>query len=156
MESTVNPAVTAQLTPEPVVTLENAFSQPYNNAVATARTCYSSKVIHPEDVDKDEQSRSRRDAIASSIYQAGHHTTIQHATFQFVLEKVSRQFIWSFLHSHPYYNCLAGETEIPHFHGNGRPWTIGELYQRWHHPKKKRYIEKMHIRSVDEAGNLVP
>src|SRR3989338_8951892 len=104
MESTVNPAVTAQLTPEPVVTLENAFSQPYNNAVATARTCYSSKVIHPEDVDKDEQTRARRDAIASSIYQAGHHTTIQHATFQFVLEKVSRQFIWSFLHSHPYYN----------------------------------------------------
>ncbi len=104
MDSTVNPAVTAQLTPEPVVTLENAFSQPYNNAVATARTCYSSKVIHPGDVDKDEQTRARRDAIAEGIYQAGHHTTIQHATFQFVLEKVSRQFIWSFLHAHPYYN----------------------------------------------------
>ncbi len=93
-----------QLTPEPVVILENAFGQPYNNAVATARTCYSSKVIYSEDVDKDEQTRVRRDAIAESIYQAGHHTTIQHATFQFILEKVSRQFIWSFLHSHPYYN----------------------------------------------------
>lgn len=72
--------------------------------MATARTCYSSKVIHAADVDKDENSRKQRDAIAASIYEAGHHTTIQHATFQFTLENVSRQFIWSFLHSHPYYN----------------------------------------------------
>src|SRR6266853_3621979 len=92
------------LTPEPVVILENAFQDPYNNAVATARTCYSSQVIHSGDVSKDELTRSRRDAIAQSIYKAGHHTTIQHATFQFVLDKVSRQFIWSFLHSHPFYN----------------------------------------------------
>src|SRR5471032_2742723 len=92
------------LTPEPVVILENAFQDPYNNAVATARTCYSSQVIHASDVSKDELSRSRRDTIAQSIYKAGHHTTIQHATFQFVLDKVSRQVIWSFLHSHPFYN----------------------------------------------------
>ncbi len=92
------------LDPEPIVILENAFTQPFNNAVATARTCYSSKVIHAGDVDKDDKERARRDAIAASIYEAGHHTTLQHATFQFVLEKVSRQFIWSFLHAHPYYN----------------------------------------------------
>src|SRR5438477_302676 len=93
-----------QLSPEPVVLLENAFQRPYDNAVATARTCYSSKVITAEDVSKDEPTRARRDAIAASTYKAGHHTTIQHATFQFVLDKVSRQFIWSFLHSHPFYN----------------------------------------------------
>ncbi len=29
---------------------------------------------------------------------------LQHATFQFSLENVSRQAIWSFLHSHPFYN----------------------------------------------------
>lgn len=93
-----------KLSPEPVVRLENAFQNPYNNAVATARTCYSSKVITAEDVVKDEATKIRRDAIAASTYKAGHHTTIQHATFQFVLDKVSRQFIWSFLHSHPFYN----------------------------------------------------
>src|ERR1700719_3808628 len=92
------------LSPEPVVILENAFQDPYNNAVATARTCYSSQVIHAPDVAKDDQTRLRRDVIAQSIYKAGHHTTIQHATFQFVLDKVSRQLIWSFLHSHPFYN----------------------------------------------------
>jgi thymidylate synthase ThyX len=92
------------LSPEPVVHLENTFERPYDNAVATARTCYSAKVIHADDVSRDETARTRRDAIAQSIYKAGHHTTIQHAAFQFVLDNVSRQFIWSFLHSHPYYN----------------------------------------------------
>src|SRR4051812_15618860 len=93
-----------QLSPEPIVLLENAFQNPFDNAVATARTCYSSTVIHAADVAKDEGTRLRRDAIAQSTYKAGHHTTIQHATFQFVLDKVSRHAIWSFLHSHPFYN----------------------------------------------------
>ena len=56
-----------KLSPEPVVVhLENAFQRPYDNAVATARTCYSSKVITAEDVSKDEPTRARRDAIAQS------------------------------------------------------------------------------------------
>ncbi len=92
------------VTPRPEVRLVNAFASPYDNAVATARTCYSSKIIYAEDVGKDEVSRGRRDVIAKSIFQAGHHTTLQHATFQFAIEKISRHCIWSFLHSHPFYN----------------------------------------------------
>lgn len=92
------------LDPPPVVELQNWFDRPYDNAVATARTCYSTKVIYPEDVSKTEKSRELRDRIAGSTYQAGHHTTIQHPTFQFVLRRVSRQLIWSFLHQHPFYN----------------------------------------------------
>lgn len=92
------------VSPSPDVELVNYFSMPYDNSVATARTCYSSKVVYPEDVSATEKARSIRDKIAESIYKAGHHTTIQHPTFQFVFKKVSRQFIWSFLHSHPFYN----------------------------------------------------
>src|SRR6185436_12301833 len=36
--------------------------------------------------------------------EGGHHTVYQHAHFEFGLENVSRQFVWSFLHSHPFYN----------------------------------------------------
>src|SRR3990167_2166269 len=97
-------AIRTTISPEPVVRLENYFQEPYNLAVATARTCYSSQVITTEDVGRDDKSREQRDRIAESIYKAGHHTTIQHPTFQFVLERVSRQFIWSFLHAHPFYN----------------------------------------------------
>src|SRR5258708_995788 len=91
-------------TPEPEVHLVNAFNLPYDNAIATARTCYSSKIVYAEDVRKDEAARQRRDSIAKSTYAAGHHTILQHSTFQFAIERVSRQCIWSFLHSHPFYN----------------------------------------------------
>jgi thymidylate synthase ThyX len=108
----------------PLVTLENTFVQPFNNAIATARTCYSSRVIYAGEMEKSERSIALRDRIAKSTYDAGHHTTIQHATFQFVLQRVSRQFIWSFLHAHPFYNSeqvsqryvevKAGRVTIPH------------------------------------------
>lgn len=90
--------------PEPEVRLVNFLRDPYNTVVATARTCYSSRVVTPEDVDRDDKARELRDRIYESIYAAGHHTTIQHPTFQFVLSNVSRQFLWSFLHAHPFYN----------------------------------------------------
>ena len=85
-----------------MVRLVHAFDRPFENAVATARTCYSAKGIVTED--QASARPDRRDAIARSIYEAGHHTTFQHAHFQFSLENVSRQFLWSFLHSHPFYN----------------------------------------------------
>src|SRR5947207_1030783 len=86
----------------PVVKLIRAFSEPFDNAVATARTCYSAKgIITAEEVAKRPEARDR---LAKSIFEAGHHTTLQHAHFQFSLENVSRHFLWSFLHSHPFYN----------------------------------------------------
>jgi len=88
----------------PKVVLVNGFGEPYDNAVATARTCYNSRIISPADVRKDEKARVLRDRIAQETYFAGHHTTLQHATFQFTIENVSRQALWSFLHSHPFYN----------------------------------------------------
>ncbi|WP_168063105.1 FAD-dependent thymidylate synthase [Candidatus Manganitrophus noduliformans] len=87
------------LSPEPVVVLEKAFVRPFKNFVATAKTCYSGKGVV-----RDEDLIEGYELLAQSIYQAGHHTTLQHAHFQFTLTNVSRQFIWSFLHSHPFYN----------------------------------------------------
>ena len=90
--------------PAPRATLTNGFVEPFDNAMATARTCYNSRIITAEDVRRDEKARALRDRLAHETYQAGHHTTLQHATFQFALENVSRQVIWSFLHAHPFYN----------------------------------------------------
>src|SRR5262245_1203137 len=89
------------LSAPPKATLVNRFDLPFDNAIATARTCYSSKGI----IGSDQVTNwPRRDELAASLYQAGHHTVFQHAHFQFALENVSRQFVWSFLHSHPFYN----------------------------------------------------
>jgi thymidylate synthase ThyX len=83
----------------PAVTLRNAFRQPYSGAIAAARTCYSPRVITA-----DEVTEGQRASIGPLTFEAGHHTVYQHAHFEFGLENVSRQFVWSFLHGHPFYN----------------------------------------------------
>ncbi|HMV45127.1 MAG TPA: FAD-dependent thymidylate synthase [Leptospiraceae bacterium] len=92
-------------TPKPIVNLIDYSKQPFNLAIATARTCYSSKgILLPEDMVKSEKSIEIRDRVAKSTKKAGHLTTRQHPQFIFTIDKVSRQFVWSFLHSHPFYN----------------------------------------------------
>lgn len=124
---------------EAEVTLTNAFDRPYENAVATARTCYSGTGIIATtqvsgdtltDPEKRAAREAQRDRIAESIYQAGHHTTLQHATFQFAIANVSRQLIWSFLHAHPFYNSeqvsqryvavKPGTVAVPRLEGEAR------------------------------------
>jgi len=86
-------------TEPPRVTLRNSFAHPYDSAIAAARTCYASKLIGPEDV-----TDKQRVNIGAGTFYSGHHTVYQHAHFEFGLENVSRQFVWSFLHAHPFYN----------------------------------------------------
>ena len=86
-------------TAAPRVTLRNSFAHPFDSAIAAARTCYAPRLIGPEDVNDKQRS-----LIGSATYYGGHHTVYQHAHFEFGLENVSRQFVWSFLHAHPFYN----------------------------------------------------
>ena len=83
----------------PKVTLRNFFSHPFDSAIAAARTCYSPRLIH-----HDEITDKQRLNIGAATFYSGHHTVYQHAHFEFGLENVSRQFVWSFLHAHPFYN----------------------------------------------------
>jgi len=83
----------------PRVTLRNAFLHPFDSAIAAARTCYASRLITP-----DEVTDKQRLNIGAATFYSGHHTVYQHAHFEFGLENVSRQFVWSFLHAHPFYN----------------------------------------------------
>jgi thymidylate synthase ThyX len=98
--------------PEPEVRLVGHFRQSYDTGVATARTCYSAKGIVGADevagaglpAEEVERKHARRDGLAQDLYRAGHHTTFQHAHFVFTLDRVSRHFLWGFLHAHPFYN----------------------------------------------------
>ena len=81
------------------VTLRNWFARSYDSAIAAARTCYAPRLISP-----DEITDKQRTTIGAATFYAGHHTVYQHAHFEFGLENVSRQFVWSFLHAHPFYN----------------------------------------------------
>src|SRR6202162_6396467 len=86
-------------TAPPRVTLRNSFAHPYDSAIAAARTCYASKLIGPEEI-----TDKQRINIGAGTFYSGHHTVYQHAHFEFGLENVSRQFVWSFLHAHPFSN----------------------------------------------------
>jgi thymidylate synthase ThyX len=86
-------------TAPPVVTLRTAPTTPFDGAIAAARTCYSPRVIGA-----DEVTESQRNTIGALTFDAGHHTVYQHAHFEFGLENISRQLVWTFLHSYPFYN----------------------------------------------------
>jgi len=83
----------------PRVALRRWFGSPYDGAVAAARTCYSDRVIEASEITPGQRRR-----IGPLTFEAGHHTVYQHATFEFSLEGVSRQLVWSFLHRQPFYN----------------------------------------------------
>jgi thymidylate synthase ThyX len=157
-------AAPAFLSIPPQASLTNAFGQPFNNAVATARTCYSSRVIEPDEVARDDHAREVRDRIARETYQAGHHTTLQHSSFQFALTHVSRQLLWSFLHAHPFYNSeqvsqrfvevKPGNALIPNLSGRDLDLyraTIDRQMESYH-----RLIDLLIPTAEDEYFRLFP
>src|SRR5690606_22803902 len=86
-------------TDPPTVTLRTAPMTPFDGAIAAARTCYSPRVVAPSEI-----TDRQRDSIGSLTFDGGHHTVYQHAHFEFGLENISRQFVWTSLHSYPFYN----------------------------------------------------
>jgi thymidylate synthase ThyX len=146
----------------PRVSLVNAFARPFDNAVAAARTCYSGRgIITDDDVAR---APEQRDRIAQSTYAAGHHTTLQHAHFQFAMENVSRQFLWSFLHSHPFYNSeqvsqryvevKPGTTTVPALGGAAQ--AVFERTVIDQHAAYKRLIELLQPAAAREYYRIFP
>ncbi|CAN5696747.1 FAD-dependent thymidylate synthase [soil metagenome] len=98
-----------------LITSESA-SNPFALTIAAAWSCYGSRPARVENVLKlmdpgldgaDElrpARRTRAERLYRDLFEAGHHTTFQHANFVFVLDGISRLAIWSFFHHHPHYN----------------------------------------------------
>jgi len=75
--------------------------KPTNIAVSAARTCYfAGGIVEPA----KSEGWAAKENLLSSIFEAGHHTTLQHAHFTILIDGMSRHLIWRLLHSHPYYN----------------------------------------------------
>jgi thymidylate synthase ThyX len=124
----------------PGVTLlrEESTQHPFALAVAAAWSCYGGRPAKVETVRKlvygpepaglspvkatdRAHRRERAMKLYADLFAAGHHTTLQHANFVFVLDNVSRLAIWSFFHAHPFYNSeqvsqryreVTGETMV--------------------------------------------
>jgi thymidylate synthase ThyX len=117
---------------------EESTQHPFALAVAAAWSCYGGRPAKVETVQKlvygpepeglspvkaadRAHRRERAMKLYADLFAAGHHTTLQHANFVFVLDNVSRLAIWSFFHAHPFYNSeqvsqryreVTGETMI--------------------------------------------
>ncbi len=111
------------VSPPPTVTLlrEESTAHPFALTIAAAWSCYGArpakvesvlKLVYgpepegasPEKAAERAERRNRACKLYADLFAAGHHTTLQHATFVFVLDNVSRLAIWSFFHAHPFYN----------------------------------------------------
>ena len=99
----------------PIVRLlrDESASHPVATAIAAAWSCYGGrpaktdnvvKLIDAEPSGDPSGRRAKALKLYADLFAAGHHTTMQHANFVFVLDNVSRLAIWSFFHSHPNYN----------------------------------------------------
>src|SRR3984885_8267672 len=93
------PSASQVETAAPRATLRNYFAHPFDSAIAAARTRYSPRLISSEEI-----TDKQRVTIGSATYYGGHHTVFQHAHFEFGLKNISRKFVWSSLHAHPFYN----------------------------------------------------
>jgi thymidylate synthase ThyX len=95
---------------------DESTQHPFALTIAAAWTCYGARPARVENVlklldesadDGDELRPARRvraQRLYRDLFDAGHHTTFQHANFIFVLDGISRLAIWSFFHHHPHYN----------------------------------------------------
>ena len=139
----------------PRITLRSTFQTPYASAVAAARTCYSPRVIGPEEV-----SERQLGSIGALTYDAGHHTVYQHAHFEFGMEGISRQFVWNFLHSYPFYNSEQSSQRyvkmdqvrayVPPLEGEARQVYESAMERAW-----KRYRELSILLREDTHSILV-
>lgn len=141
-------------TSPPLITLRTAPTTPYDGAIAAARTCYSPRVIGAGEV-----TAKQRDSIGRLTFDAGHHTVYQHAHFEFGLENVSRQFVWSFLHSYPFYNSEQSSQRyvklkeprafVPPITGEALDVYEGAVLRAWN-----RYAELSALLKDDAAAIL--
>jgi thymidylate synthase ThyX len=133
-------------TAAPRVTLRNYFAHPFDSAIAAARTCYSPRLIGPEEI-----TDKQRVNIGSATYYGGHHTVFQHAHFEFGLENISRQFVWSFLHAHPFYNS---EQQSQRYVRLDRPQAYVPAESATFGPAERAIYEKSIARAWDSYREL--
>jgi flavin-dependent thymidylate synthase len=112
----VQPYPFASAPPTVRLLADESTSHPFGLTIAAAWSCYGAHPAKVENVlklmdtglDSGDELRAARRKRAQKLYRdlfdAGHHTTFQHANFVFVLDGVSRLAIWSFFHHHPFYN----------------------------------------------------
>ncbi|HUG17165.1 MAG TPA: FAD-dependent thymidylate synthase [Thermomicrobiales bacterium] len=119
---------------------DESTAHPFALTIAAAWSCYGARPARVENVLKlfDESQdhgdelrlarRTRAQRLYRDLFDAGHHTTFQHANFVFVIDGVSRLAIWSFFHHHPHYN--SEQVSQRYREVSGKVMVVPELSER--------------------------
>ena len=122
--------------------------KPTDIAVGSARSCYFGKhIVTPEDAAK----WNKKNALLDSIFKAGHHTTLMHYHFTFLIEGVSRLLIWRFLHAHPFYNSEQVSQRYAKMKIENFTYPKAADKEKW-----REYYEKMFFYYEELIEKLTP
>lgn len=116
--------------------------KPSNIAVSSARTCYfSGGLVEPS----SSEGWKSKQALLSSIFEAGHHTTLQHTNITILIDGMSRHLIWRLLHSHPYYNSEQVSQRYAKMQSDSFTYPVGCDLDEWknHYDYVYKAYEKM-------------
>jgi len=128
---------------------------PSDTAVSAARTCYAAKgLVKPE---KSAQW-ARKDSLLSSVFEAGHHTTLQHTHITMMIEGMSRHLIWRLLHGHPYYNSEQVSQRYAKMSSDAFVYPKSEDNDAWQKYYEAQYndYEKLIDLLMDDASANTP
>jgi len=137
-----------------VKALESRY-KPTDIAVGSARSCYFGKhIVTPEDAAKWD----KKNDLLNSIFKAGHHTTLMHYHFTFLIEGMSRLLIWRLLHAHPFYNSEQVSQRYAKMKIENFTYPKGCDRQKWqkYYENMFFYYEKLIETLTPEIENVLP
>ena len=129
--------------------------KPTDIAVGSARSCYYGKhIITPEEA----AAWDKKNDLLNSIFKAGHHTTLMHYHFTFLIEGVSRLLIWRLLHSHPFYNSEQVSQRYAKMKPENFTYPKNADMEKWkkYYENMFFYYEKLIERLTPEIEKVLP
>ena len=137
------------------ITALSSLYKPTDIAVGSARSCYFAKhIITPESA----ANWAKKDDLLNSIFKAGHHTTLMHYHFTFLIEGMSRLLIWRLLHSHPFYNSEQVSQRYAKMKIDNFTYPKNADKTKWQNYYKKMffYYEKLIEKLIPEIEKILP
>ncbi len=133
----------------------NSLYKPTDIAVGSARSCYFGKrIVTPESA----ANWDKKNDLLNSIFKAGHHTTLMHYHFTFLIEGISRLLIWRLLHSHPFYNSEQVSQRYAKMKIDNFTYPKKADKEKWqkYYEKMFNYYEKLIELLTPEIEKILP
>lgn len=119
---------------------------------AAARQCYSSNFAF-EILKEAKDDSERQDALISKLVRAGHLSPLEHVSFTFAIEGVSRVLTHQLVRHRIASFCLSGDTIIKGARQKSRNYkklTLKSLYERTLTPHGRSRLKLIMLNSYDE------